>query len=332
MEIEMLEKEIRKVFSMRVEYFDLSESTRMIKNAAEEILVYDYKAPIRVDNFFDEIEMLRKRILNKYVDNLSNKLEEMLYEIRMISASSVPDKENLIRQQLEQDFRYDASMQIEDFMDDYLRPFRRLSEHREFEDLYGDLRRNFIRYIEDVNDEIYQNNRQLSKAMENIEFDFKPVELEKSEQAYPWELLGVNYDENTQTFWMYKENGVDKKELIQDKTKNDVYIIEDDTYFVINKQKNAFVCAIFDDVEIKKGASIDSEEVHFEMDGTSVTYRFNEKNITIKKKDGQMSFDLNDIEPEKLEQLKQELEAISPEVKEYFERAKVVPTYASMFK
>lgn len=332
MENEMLEKEVRKVFLRQVENFDLNDSTRMIKNAAEEILVYDYKAPINVDNFVEEIEILRKRILNKYIDSLSDKLEEILYEIRLINSSNDFNKENLIRQQLEQDFRYDASMLIEEFMEDSLRPFRRLSEYREYEYLYGDIRNRFLRYIENVNDEIYQNNRQLSKAMENIEFDFKPVELEKSEQAYPWELLGVNYDENTQTFWMYKENGEDKKTLIQDKTKNDVYIIEDDTYFVINKQKNAFVCAIFDDVEIKKGASIDSKEVHFEMDGTSVTYRFNEKNITIKKKDGQISFDLNDIEPEKLEQLKQELETIGPEVKEYFERAKVVPTYAAMFK
>lgn len=327
-----MENEIRKVFTKQVENFDLNDSTRNLIRKCEEILTYDYKVPMRVDDFLFQVEMLKKKILNKYMDKLTEYMEDILYEVRLISESNSTDKEKLARERLEQNFKYDASMQIEDFMDDYLRPFRRLSEHREFEDLYGDLRRNFIRYIEDVNDEIYQNNRQLSKAMENIEFDFKPVELEKSEQAYPWELLGVNYDENTQTFWMYKENGVDKKELIQDKTKNDVYIIEDDTYFVINKQKNAFVCAIFDDVEIKKGASIDSEEVHFEMDGTSVTYRFNEKNITIKKKDGQMSFDLNDIEPEKLEQLKQELEAISPEVKEYFERAKVVPTYASMFK
>lgn len=327
-----MENEIRKVFAKQVENFDLNDSTRNLIRKCEEILTYDYKVPMRVDDFLFQVEMLKKKILNKYMDKLTEYMEDILYEVRLISESNSTDKEKLARERLEQNFKYDASMQIEDFMDDYLRPFRRLSEHREFEDLYGDLRRNFIRYIEDVNDEIYQNNRQLSKAMENIEFDFKPVELEKSEQAYPWELLGINYDENTQTFWMYKENGVDKKELIQDKTKNDVYIIEEDTYFVINKQKNAFVCAIFDDVEIKKGASIDSEEVHFEMDGTSVTYRFNEKNITIKKKDGQISFDLNDIEPEKLEQLKQELETISPEVKEYFERAKVVPTYAAMFK
>lgn len=332
MEIEMLEKEVRKVFSRQVENFDLNDSTRRLKSRVEETITYDYKAPIRVDNFFDEIEMLRKIILNKYVYNLSNKLEEMLYEIRMIIASSVPDKETLIRRELEQDFIYDASMLIEEFMEDSLRPFRRLSEYRQFEDLYGDIRNRFMRYIEEVNDEIYQNNRQITRTMQNIELNFKPVELEKSEQAYPWELLGVNYDENTQTFWMYDENGVDKKELIQDKTKNDVYIIEGDTYFVINKQKNAFVCAIFDDVEIKKGASIDSEEVHFQMDDTILNYKFNDKKISIKKKDAETTFDLNDIEPEKLEQLKQELEAISPDVKGYFERINVVPTYASMFK
>ena len=76
-----MENEIRKVFAKQVENFDLNDSTRNLIRKCEEILTYDYKVPMRVDDFLFQVEMLKKKILNKYMDKLTEYMEDILYRL-----------------------------------------------------------------------------------------------------------------------------------------------------------------------------------------------------------------------------------------------------------
>lgn len=327
-----MEDEIRRVFSQQLNNFNLNDSTRKLKRNLEETLNYDYKVPIRVDDFLYEVEMLRKKILKKYMDNLLEHLENIIYEVSYANKSDMSSKEVLIHEILARDIKYDASRQIEEFMEDSLINIRRLSMQREYEYLHMDVRRYFLKYIEDVNEEILQNNRQLLSEIQNINYNFKQPDLEKGEKVYPFELLGVNFDEKVQKFWMYEDNKIDKKTLAQDIKDQNVYIVNDKTRFVINKQANSVIFAIFEDEKITKGVFVDKEKIYCQIGENIIIYSYKEKKISIRLKDEEITFDLNNMEPEKSEQLKQSLEEINPDVKGYFERIKVVPSYEAMFK
>lgn len=334
---EMLEKEIRKVFLKASENLTLSDSTIKLKRNLKETLTYNYRVPIRIDDFLYEVEILRKKILNKYIDNLSNYMNQMLYEIRLIDASNLQSKEILIKELLEKSFKYDASRQIEEFMEDSLRPFRRLSEQREFEYLYMDIRRLFLKYIEDVNEEIFENNKQISKETKNINYEETYQDLEKSQRAYSWELLGINYDENRKKLWI--EQGQDKKILQQLKKGEYIYIIDDNTSFVSRELPKEFVMAIYKNGKAVKAVSENKERLKYVSKISEennivhgFVYRYQENKITIKTKDGEFVFDLNNINVEQRQQFLDLLEQLGSDVKNYFERIKIVPTYASMFK
>lgn len=323
-----MEKDIRKVFSNNAQEFELRDETNMLKRRVEEILAYDYKVHMNIDVFLYQIDILSKKIINEYINKLTTQMEEKIYYINKINNEySATEKEKKIMQILEERLIFSPEDIIQEFIDENLRPFRRLSEQRQYEYLYSDLKRRFANYSDSVSQKVFENNLAIQRASQNI----NNVQV-KSEMKVPnpWELLGVNFDVDSRKFWIGNENDFDKKVLPQDKNNENAFIINDESSLVVNTDQKGITLKVLKNFNVEKELTINEDELNLRVGENNINYKLKENKIVIRKKDGELTFYIGETDLEKEEQFKHALEEISPEANAYFEKIGATRPYSAI--
>lgn len=279
--------------------------------------IFNYYELNDMDIIYNNINIIIKKIKNSYINEVLEYSKEIKTKI---------NNQDYINYLYLLSPKIDVNEIMEKEVYNLLSTLRRMQEDRRYEGLYENVKKEIEKVSEQMQEGFNDNSRKIVEKVQGelnlINNKTSNVELEKSENPFPFEIMGINLDDRKNIMWTQIENKNYPLNQVTSPNKNvAVYKISDNCYVQINKTAEDKINAVFyENDKVIKTTTVTKNDITYINQNGYVKEDYKTGTLLYKNQNGEYSYDLNNISSEDLDKLKANLNSMDPNIIGYYKR------------